>query len=127
MCLISATKRRAVAVGVDIDRELALSCSKLGAALRVFAIILLIQGCTSKALSIEECQMIIDAETSYLDSLLAPSSDVSSWKKDRNKKALAMCLSGDLYSRNDLKCFERAQSDLDLNNCMTQIHEKAGK
>lgn len=84
-------------------------------------------GCKAERLSAQECRVIRDRELAYMSSLLKPSSIDLKRADDSSDKALAKCVSGEMYSREDFKCIDSADTELAMSRCMARVHEKAGR
>lgn len=86
-----------------------------------------IPGCKAERLSTQECQTIREHEFAYMNALLKPSTVDPRWANDASDKALAKCISGELYSRKDYECIVSATTSLAMSRCMAEAHEKAGR
>lgn len=84
-------------------------------------------GCKAESLSAQECQVIRARELAYMSSLLKSSSSDLKRADNSSDKAFAKCVSGELYSREDFKCIDSADTELAMSRCMAKVHEKSGR
>ena len=83
--------------------------------------------CKERGLSVEECNTIRKNELRFMDALLGKNSSDPRLANDAPDKAVAQCISGELYSRKDYECVISATTSAAMSLCMAQAHEKSGQ
>jgi hypothetical protein len=94
-----------------------------GIAIFLLSILCALVSCSSEGLSAKQCQSIVDRELAFKNSLLKSSSP-NPIAGDSSNQAVASCVSGHSYTREDFKCITSADTELAMSRCMAQAHEK---
>lgn len=90
-------------------------------------LMLILAGCKEKRLTLDECKAIRDHELKYMRALLSPGAVDPISSNGVSDKAVASCVSGEVYTRKDYQCIVSAKTNLVMSECMAQAHEKAGR